>query len=111
MGLCLTKTSQIKSPADKYCFVEENDPRGYNINSWVIDPGAGAAGNNWSDPLTVWHNSKSNLGFLDGHSETWKWSRETLDFFMDFEAWNSAMSPLTPDGIEDLKRIQRGWAE
>ena len=91
--------------------VEENDPRGYNINSWVIHTdGTDATG--WGDPLTVWHTGKSNLGFADCHAETWSWSDETTEFFEDVDSWYFwGYVPHTPEGTEDLKRLHRGWAE
>lgn len=106
----LKKSTQIKAPGTKYLFLEENDPRGYNINAWVIDPGQGISSNAWADPLTVWHSGKSNLAFLDGHSEEWNWSKETTDYFLNFQQWASGFVPTTPEGIDDLRRIHRAWA-
>lgn len=107
----LIKTAQLKSPADKYILVEENDPRGYNINSWVIIP-EGPGTNQWGDPLTVWHRSRSNLAFADGHTETWAWSDETTELFLTVEYWNFwGYVPQTIEGINDLQRLHRGWAQ
>ena len=88
--------------------LEENDPRGYNINSWVIDPSGATQATNWSDPLVVWHGGRSSFGFADGHAETWKWSVETLKLFREFDQWRQP-TPQTAEGIADLKRIHRGW--
>ncbi|MCI0498415.1 MAG: prepilin-type N-terminal cleavage/methylation domain-containing protein [Planctomycetales bacterium] len=111
-----TTLSEIKNPGDKYVFIEENDPRGYNINSWVIDPSLGVLSSRWLDPLTVWHSGQktvgqSNFGFLDGHAEMWKWSRDTTEYFLKCDAtgtWPSFV-PTSPEGIEDLRRIHQGW--
>ncbi len=100
--------SQIANPAQAYVLLEENDPRGYNINAWVIDPSGATQATNWSDPLVVWHGARSSFGFADGHAETWKWSIETLKLFRDFTQWRQP-TPQTYEGIEDLKRIHRGW--
>jgi len=102
------RLSQISNPAQAYVFLEENDPRGYNINAWVIDPSGATQATNWSDPLVVWHGGRSSFGFADGHAETWKWSIETLKFFREFTQWRQP-TPQTNEGIEDLKRIHRGW--
>jgi len=104
----LLRLSQIAVPAQSYVLLEENDPRGYNINSWVIDPAGATNATNWSDPLVVWHGARSSFGFADGHAETWKWSIETLRLFREFTDWHQP-TPQTVDGIEDLKRIHRGW--
>jgi len=62
--------TQIKAPAGKYVFVEDNDPRGFNVNAWEID----LTTHRWSaDYPAVWHYNKSNLGFADGHAETHRW--------------------------------------
>ena len=45
----ISHLSQLKEPATKYVLLEENDPRGYNINAWVINPG-GIGSMVWSDP-------------------------------------------------------------
>jgi prepilin-type N-terminal cleavage/methylation domain-containing protein/prepilin-type processing-associated H-X9-DG protein len=103
--------SQLKNPATKYVLLEENDPRGYNINAWVINPG-GIGSMVWSDPLVVWHGSRSSFGFGDGHAETWKWSNETLRIFRDLTSMSQGQrSPSSEDGIRDLERIQRSWPE
>jgi len=102
------RLSQIAMPSQAYVLLEENDPRGYKINAWVIDPTGGTDSTKWSDPLVVWHGGRSSFGFADGHAETWKWSIETLKFFRDFMTWQQP-TPQTEGGIEDLKRIHRSW--
>lgn len=106
-----TKTTEIRSPGDRYAFLEECDPRGYNINSWVIHTD-GKTATGWGDPLTVWHSKKSNLGFLDGHAETWKWSDEITAVFLNLQVdqWTfGGYVPKTDKGKEDLQRLIRGW--
>ena len=69
-GLSVKKTTQVKSPSDKYIYVEESDPRRYNMGSWIISMGPG---NNWIDPVAPWHNDYSTLSWADGHATTKKW--------------------------------------
>jgi len=102
------RLTQIARPAQAYVLLEENDPRGYNINAWVIDPAGGVNATKWSDPIVVWHGARSSFGFADGHAETWKWSVETLKFFRDFTTWQQP-TPQTTEGIEDLKCVHHGW--
>jgi prepilin-type N-terminal cleavage/methylation domain-containing protein/prepilin-type processing-associated H-X9-DG protein len=111
------KMTQLKSPGLKYIFVEEDDDRGYNMNSWILSPLAGVGINSevWNDPyLTVWHNQSSNLAFADGHVDNHKWSPETADFF-SLEQFTSlpwgSFSPSTPEGKEDLQWMIRGWSD
>lgn len=67
----LNKLSEFSSPGSKFVLVEENDNRNWNWNAWVMD---------WSsippsfvDPFAVFHNSRSTLGFADGHVERIVW--------------------------------------
>ena len=72
-----TVYTQIKAPAEKYVFVEDNDPRGFNVNAWEID----LTTNKWSaDYPAIWYYNKSNLGFADGHAETHRWmDKKTIE--------------------------------
>ena len=72
-GLSVKKITQVQSPSDKYIYVEESDPRQYNMGSWIISMGAG---NNWIDPVAPWHNDYSTLSWADGHATTKRWLSE-----------------------------------
>ncbi len=64
------KYSDIKSPATKYLFLEDVDPRGSNVGSWQMylnPPG-------FIDPVATWHKQQTTLGYADGHTEMHKWS-------------------------------------
>jgi len=60
---------EIRNPATRYIFVEEMDTRGGNMGSWQMHPKA----KTWTDPVAMWHNKKSTLGFADGHTEMHQW--------------------------------------
>lgn len=62
-------TTQITRPAERIVFLEEADPRGVNMGSWIMWLNR----ESWIDPLTVWHLEKSTLGFADGHAEVHAW--------------------------------------
>jgi prepilin-type N-terminal cleavage/methylation domain-containing protein/prepilin-type processing-associated H-X9-DG protein len=66
--------SDIKRPATKYVFVEEMDTRGTNIGSWQMNPRS----RSWVDPLAMWHNKRTTLGFADGHAEMRQWTDQSL---------------------------------
>jgi prepilin-type N-terminal cleavage/methylation domain-containing protein len=63
------KSMDIKSPATKYVFLEDVDPRGSNVGSWQMyfNPIG------YIDPVAMWHKEQTTLGFADGHSEMHKW--------------------------------------
>jgi hypothetical protein len=68
--------TELKKPAQQYIFVEEMDTRGCNIGSWQMNP----KNKGWTDPLAMWHNAKSTLGFADGRAEMHTWeSRSWID--------------------------------
>ncbi|MEL7471866.1 MAG: prepilin-type N-terminal cleavage/methylation domain-containing protein [Planctomycetota bacterium] len=63
------RLSQLHRPSDHIAFLEESDPRGLNINSWILwlnQP-------RWVDPLTIWHNDSGVIAFTDGHAEVRRW--------------------------------------
>jgi len=72
--VCVNKFNQIKSPANRFTFVEED----YVIhNQWRYLGGfvTMAGGNYWSwwDWPAWYHNGRSTLGFADGHAEKHDW--------------------------------------
>ncbi len=73
-GVCTKKTSGVKSPATKYVFVEEMDPRQYNEGTWnmYLDKPE------WKDVLAIWHNDRSTLAFADGHAEMHAWNQDEV---------------------------------
>ena len=101
--------TEIEQPATKYVFVEEMDTRGCNIGSWQMNP----VGKSWTDPLAMWHNNKSTLGFADGHAEmhTWK-SKSFIDWCTTaMEDPHQFSFGLTPPGddLEDVEYMAKGF--
>lgn len=95
---------QITDPADTFVFIEEYDPRGYNIGSfalqktgdqWVDFP-AHRHGNRWRGGNTF--GNGSCLSFVDGHVEFWRWDDPRTLQLNGF--YNN--TPNNPD----LKRLQ-----
>jgi prepilin-type N-terminal cleavage/methylation domain-containing protein/prepilin-type processing-associated H-X9-DG protein len=86
----------LKRPAQTFVFIEEFDPRGYNLNSFALP----RRGDSWVDYPVSWHNRGCNLSFADGHAEYLKFvdprTPEIRTFF--------ATTPNNPD----LKKLQ-GW--
>ena len=73
----IVKASQLRNPSGKFLFVEENDPRGENLGTWVMDV-SGTAANNWSgssiqDSPAAFHGTTSTFGFADGHVVSHRW--------------------------------------
>ncbi|UCG58254.1 MAG: type II secretion system protein [Phycisphaerales bacterium] len=83
-GRAIKWYSEIRNPATKYVFVEESDNRGWNMGSWVLDP----VGGRWIDPLAIWHNKRSCLGFADGHAEKHRWLDERTIEMSENQSFN-----------------------
>ncbi len=66
----VTKTSEIKSPGNKYVFVEEDVvAKGQKANAGgfvLLNPW-------WWDWPAYYHNDSSTIGFADGHAERHRW--------------------------------------
>jgi prepilin-type N-terminal cleavage/methylation domain-containing protein/prepilin-type processing-associated H-X9-DG protein len=108
-GRALWTYVEINAPALKYVFVEEIDPRGHNMGSWVMDP----AGNSWIDPLAIWHNKRSTFSYADGSAEKHRWLNQLT---MDMAAiaaegiQSGAFSQTPPAGErEDIEFMHRGY--
>lgn len=63
------KLSAVPEPSQTIYYLEEPDPRGYNLGSWVM----AMSGYRWVDPVGYWHGDGANFSFVDGHVEYWKW--------------------------------------
>jgi prepilin-type N-terminal cleavage/methylation domain-containing protein/prepilin-type processing-associated H-X9-DG protein len=79
---CVTRFNQIKSPANKFTFIEED----YVIHGqWRYAGGFVTMGENhgthanywnWWDWPAWYHNNRSTIGFADGHAEKHDWKDE-----------------------------------
>ena len=105
----LIKYSEIKNPADTFVFVEEIDPRGWNMGSWVVTRDFG---NSWIDPVAIWHSkNRSTLAWTDGSANMHTWiNQSTIDTAMR-AAWGQSAHDTTPpaDERDDLRFMQRRY--
>ena len=68
----------------------------YNSSGWMLPFYATTP--TWRDPIAIWHNKRSTLGFADGHAEMHGWvDQETIGY--------SAVQPDNPD----LEYMRRGY--
>ncbi len=110
--MCVTKMTQIRSPGDKYVFVEENATKegstsvrkqNYLLGGFVLMDGNNY--NSWWDFPAYYHNDMSTLGFADGHAEKKIWrDKRTIDLMRNPNYWTF----IQPDN-EDLKWMIRGY--
>jgi len=89
------------------------DTRGENIGSFQTNVRRSYAASTWCDPLAMWHNDKSTIGYADGHGEMHTWQNK------HFIEWceRAMYSPtgfsfgLTPpaDELEDIQFVTEAW--
>ncbi len=100
--------SDLESPATRYIFVEESSPRGINIGSWQMNPGS----KTWVDPLAMWHEEATTLGFADGHAEIRRWHDKSLIDWcrkaMERRGFAFGMTP-PDDEQEDVEYMAQGF--
>jgi len=77
MQKILTRRAQVLHPSEKILWMEENDPRGENWGTWVIDmegtPANDFAGTTFVDSPAVYHGASSTFSWADGHSSSRRW--------------------------------------
>jgi prepilin-type N-terminal cleavage/methylation domain-containing protein len=72
-GQYYTKATQVQSPSEAMVFLEESDPRDYNLGTWALNispPG-------WVDGFAVFHGIVTTFSFADNHVESHKWVEAT----------------------------------
>ena len=82
-GQYYVKASDVQSPSDAFVFIEESDPRDYNLGDWALNltpPG-------WVDGFAVFHGTVTTFAFSDNHVESHKWlEASTVKASKDFAA-------------------------
>ena len=90
----ITLYTEIKNPSMKYVFVEEADTRGGNIGSWQFNP---KSKKQWVDPVSMWHNKKTTLGFADGHAEMHTWENASFIAWCEKAMYDAHLVHVLPD--------------
>jgi len=93
-------SDEILDPASALVFIEEPDPRGRNLGSWLLALDT----ENWIDPVATWHERACNLGFADGHVERHRWQNQsTIDWgtAAQFADPGFSFHMIPEDGFED----------
>ena len=90
------RLTEIPDRSRTLLLIEEDDYRGYNVNSWFI-----GGLNNWVDFVSGNHADGDNLIFVDGHLEYWQWQDpDTLTL-----PYSNAPFGSPDSGSVDLARI------
>jgi prepilin-type N-terminal cleavage/methylation domain-containing protein len=69
------KLATVDTPSEAMAFIEESDPRDYNLGTWVMDvkPAPG-----WVDGFAIFHGTVTTIAFADAHAETHPWRDPTV---------------------------------
>jgi prepilin-type processing-associated H-X9-DG protein len=97
----LRKLTQVK--AKKLVFIEENDERGFNSNSFVVYPAGGTLGDHWADVPGFFHQKGTNMSFADGHAEYRMWGEATT-----FKVTRETLAVANSKDLAELQRAVYG---
>jgi type II secretory pathway pseudopilin PulG len=109
----ITKQSSIMHPTDRFLWVEENDPRGENESSWVMNPGtlptfAGAA---FIDSVASWHGRNSTFNWADGHADDHRWIDDTtVKYALNMDPNKYSSPPTIAQCPADLNFLATDYA-
>jgi len=86
---------QVKKAYATFCFIEELDPRGYEINSFMPTH---YPADNWNDIPGNMHMNAGIISFCDGHAQIWPWS--------DPRTYQGSKQGMGTPNIPDLRQLQ-----
>jgi prepilin-type processing-associated H-X9-DG protein len=102
VGKVATRIGQLWRPAENFVTLEESDPRGLNVGSWVMHLDSNA----WIDILTVWHFNNGTIAYADGHAALHVWTdRRTINMSRDQVLRTDATNN------DDFKYLRTRWDE
>ena len=108
-----TKTTELSKSSQMMLWVEENDPRGENLGSWIMNAGAPPtfAGSSFIDPVAAFHGNASTFSFADGHAASRKWeSKATIDYAKSMDQNKFGSAPGMATAAKDLEFLASGYA-
>lgn len=104
-GQIVKRRSQIRKPGQRVVFLDEGRLSPASWTVWYDQE-------RWWDQITARHGDGTNLSFVDGHSEYWKWKdpRTLVVCKSDYDYWQGTgrhgdMS--ISEGSEDLHKVQK----
>jgi len=109
------KVTQLTRLSEKFLWVEENDPRGENVGSWVINQvgtvDTGFAGSTFIDSPAAFHGQSSTFNWADGHSSMRKWANgATIAYALSMNQNKYGSSPSATQVKDDAPWAAKGFA-
>ena len=88
-------TGAMKRAYATFVFIEEMDPRGYLMNSFMVNQ---YPSNNWVDVPAFMHGNANTISFADGHAIIWTYA--------DPRTYNRTQIGVSTPNSPDLRQIQ-----
>jgi len=109
----LYRQDALSSPSERFVWIEENDPRGENLGSWIMNQGNvrnDFKGAGLIDSTANFHGNASTFNFADGHCESRKWNDAVMIRYsgsMDPGKFSSA--PTDAKAPNDIRWLARRY--
>jgi prepilin-type N-terminal cleavage/methylation domain-containing protein len=109
------KTTEITRASDKFVWVEENDPRGDSLGSWIMNQAGtlqnGFFGSTFIDSPAAFHGDSSSFNWADGHASMHKWrDPKTLEYALSMNQSKYGSSPPAVQVSHDAPWTASGFA-
>jgi prepilin-type N-terminal cleavage/methylation domain-containing protein len=109
------KTTEITRASEKFVWVEENDPRGDSIGSWIMTQAGtvqdGFVGSRFIDSPAAFHGDSSSFNWADGHASMHKWrDPATLAYARSMNLNKYGSSPPAAQVSHDAPWAASGFA-
>src|SRR5882724_11914026 len=112
----LTRRTQLLHPSERILWMEENDPRGENLGTWVMDlrgtPTNDFVGTTFMDSRAVFHGQSSTFSWADGHSSGRKWlDAATINYAKDSDPSGTKYGnpPSETSTIHDITFVKHAY--
>lgn len=109
-----TQQSALRHPSSLYLWIEENDPRGENENSWVLNYGSWPTSNSgitFIDSVASWHGNNSTFSWADGHATAHRWlDGPTIAYAQSMDPGKDSSPPNVAQCPNDLPWLCQGYA-
>jgi prepilin-type N-terminal cleavage/methylation domain-containing protein/prepilin-type processing-associated H-X9-DG protein len=109
------KRAEVQHASERFLWVEENDPRGENQSSWVLNAGTAPSYNTTSfeDSVASWHGTSSTFSWADGHASRSKWmDAPTVTYALSMDPnkyFNGTLRPSFAQSPHDLYFLAKGY--
>ncbi len=120
-GATYSTITSVASPVSTFYFREDDDSRGLNEGTWVLNwqattptpaPFAHPQSFTWEDPIPMYHGNVSTASFVDGHAECYTWGDKALiNYGLSIASGGTTVfnPPNPPNITADYEYIYQGF--